>query len=360
MRPTYLKSVVRRTARRGFAFTEILFAVMVLALGFIMIAAMFPVTIRQTQSTMEEATAATVGRGAIDYLQGIASEDFFPHTIPPTPPGADTYNALDPAEVVSLSNIYYTNPRHLPGAQVPLAWGTGTDVRPAYYALRGNFIDPRNPRVAWIPLYRRLPNSPFAQVFIVVLQSRNRDLYVGEIDRTGVFPDRTYSDLERPQDDAGGYSTLEPRRIVVGVQWDDTLKRGVATIDPDFRGMVASGSYLIIAKDPNKSSSAPVRAEGTANGRVYQLGNAIDEAAGTWELAPGGDMIRGGTDQTQVQPGDDFDLPFVFPEDKKKSAIAYVVGRGYTDPLKSKDGYSGPTQEIGLYTGFVYIPPANP
>ncbi len=48
--------------RRGFAFTEVLFAVMVLGLGFIMIAAMFPVTISQTQATAPSQCASCVGR----------------------------------------------------------------------------------------------------------------------------------------------------------------------------------------------------------------------------------------------------------------------------------------------------------
>src|SRR3954447_18973801 len=95
--------VPSRRPRRGFAFTEILFAVMVLALGFIMIAAMFPVTIRQTQSTMEEATAANVAKGAMDYLQGIANEDFFPTTVPPINPGSNYPKLTEPAEVVSLT-----------------------------------------------------------------------------------------------------------------------------------------------------------------------------------------------------------------------------------------------------------------
>src|SRR3954449_6305802 len=98
MRATYPKGIVHRTARPGFAFTEILFAVMVLALGFIMIAAMFPVTIRQTQSTMEEATAANVAKGAMDYLQGIASEDFSPIPPPPVTPKANNAKIGEPAE----------------------------------------------------------------------------------------------------------------------------------------------------------------------------------------------------------------------------------------------------------------------
>src|SRR4051795_8897323 len=99
MRLTHSKRLGGRTPRPAFAFTEILFAVMVLALGFIMIAAMFPVTIRQTQSTMEEATAANIAKGAMDYLQGIASEDFFPVTHPPTNPGSINPNYGEPADV---------------------------------------------------------------------------------------------------------------------------------------------------------------------------------------------------------------------------------------------------------------------
>src|SRR5689334_12002195 len=38
----------------GFTFTEILFALMILGIGFIMVAAMFPVAIRQTQQTVLE------------------------------------------------------------------------------------------------------------------------------------------------------------------------------------------------------------------------------------------------------------------------------------------------------------------
>jgi len=44
--------------RAGYSFTEVMFAVVVLGIGFIMIAAMFPVAIQQSQLTSEETTAA--------------------------------------------------------------------------------------------------------------------------------------------------------------------------------------------------------------------------------------------------------------------------------------------------------------
>ena len=353
--------------RRGFAFTEILFAVMVLGLGFIMIAAMFPVTIRQTQSTMEDATAAGVAQAAMEYLQTIASADLFPITVPPRgnkqTPDLDDADLSEPAEVVSFPHVFYANPQRLPSAKQPKSWGG----LPAYYTARGNFIDPRNPRVAWVPLYRRVNNSPFAQVFIVVVQSRNRDLYVAERDRTGAFPDRNYSDLEPPADSPAGrpaYSTLDPRRIVVGVEWGEAkygLKQGVITIDPDYKDLAATGAYVIIAKDPNDGPTAkPLEEEGQSIGRIYQLGNPIDEANGVWEVAPGTDMVRTGTDQKTPVVGDDNDLPFVFPEDKDKSSIGYIIGRGFKDPTKAADGYGGPAQEIGVYTGFIHVPPPAP
>ena len=44
----------------GFSFVEVLFAVIILGVGFIMIAAVFPVAIRQTKSTIDETSAATI------------------------------------------------------------------------------------------------------------------------------------------------------------------------------------------------------------------------------------------------------------------------------------------------------------
>ena len=59
----------RRRSAAGFSFTEVLFAVMILGIGFIMIAAIFPVALSQTKLTTEEAAAATQTVGAVHYLQ---------------------------------------------------------------------------------------------------------------------------------------------------------------------------------------------------------------------------------------------------------------------------------------------------
>ena len=65
-----MRAVQRRhpaSARRGFSFPEVLFAVAVLGIGFIMVAAIFPVAIMQTQAAMEETVGTAVARNGVSY-----------------------------------------------------------------------------------------------------------------------------------------------------------------------------------------------------------------------------------------------------------------------------------------------------
>src|SRR5437764_7169770 len=99
---------VSRRRRAGFAFTEVLFAVMVLGIGFIMIAAMFPVTIRQTQNTMGDVIGANEAKAAIAYMQTIASDRNFPPTVPPFPPPATVKpDPSKPAQLFSMTQAPY-------------------------------------------------------------------------------------------------------------------------------------------------------------------------------------------------------------------------------------------------------------
>src|SRR5206468_340191 len=114
--------------------------------------------IRQTQSTVEETSGAHLAKGAVDYLQSIASDDMFPYTVPPI--GATKQPDLaQQSQVVSLRDIFTKYGVSVP--QPPPAWGKPnanpalSDLFPAYYTVRGNMINPNNPREAWIPFYRR-------------------------------------------------------------------------------------------------------------------------------------------------------------------------------------------------------------
>src|SRR4051812_48286821 len=67
--------------RRGFSFVEVLFAVMILGVGFIMIAGVFPVAISQTQTSGEETVGSAVGRSGAGYMASIP----FSSLVPPNP-----------------------------------------------------------------------------------------------------------------------------------------------------------------------------------------------------------------------------------------------------------------------------------
>src|SRR5437868_13783322 len=66
--------------RRGFTFTEVMFAVILLGIGFIMLAGMFPVAIQQTQTNVEESTGAAIARAAAHYME----ETLTDADVPPT------------------------------------------------------------------------------------------------------------------------------------------------------------------------------------------------------------------------------------------------------------------------------------
>src|SRR4051794_22937892 len=59
----------RRRAASGFSFVEVLFAVMILGVGFIMVAAVFPVAIQQAQNASDESVSAAVAWNALTLIQ---------------------------------------------------------------------------------------------------------------------------------------------------------------------------------------------------------------------------------------------------------------------------------------------------
>jgi hypothetical protein len=321
-------STARAAGRsRGFAFTEVLFAVMVLGIGFIMIAAMFPITIRQTQSSMQDTHGANTAKGALAYLQSIASDVNFPVTA----------TGGNPARVCSL-----------PQAPTPTASAPNT---PGFLESRGNYIDPNNPRIAWVPLYRRGVGAdgtpePYAEVIIIVMQSRNRPQYTAT--PQPITGNKYWSDLAPEPTFNFPAATLEPSQTEVALTYDFSKNTGVMSF-PLLAGQAsarpAPGAYVVISED-NSSGSL----KGKSNGRIYQLGNPINEANQVWSLTPGADMIRQGA------PSDDNDLA-----GGSKPALAYIVGRGYTDlsqkfdDTKPESGYSGSAQDIAVYTGFIQI-----
>ena len=75
------------SARRGgFSFVELMFAVIVLGIGMIMVAAMFPVGIALSKQAQEGTNGAIIGRAARDTVAALANERpaGLPYTLPPT------------------------------------------------------------------------------------------------------------------------------------------------------------------------------------------------------------------------------------------------------------------------------------
>lgn len=132
------RSSVRPFSRQGFSFVEVLFAILILGVGLIMIAAMFPVAIRQTQATMEETVGRTVAVNGSTYVGAVTTGKNLPST-------GGTVKKL-PADL----------------------WDQ----------VKGNMICSSDRRYAWVALYQRASDtSPTASIFVLALQCRNQPTY---------------------------------------------------------------------------------------------------------------------------------------------------------------------------------------
>src|SRR5437868_2334745 len=159
--------------RRGFTFTEVMFAVILLGIGFIMLAGMFPVAIQQTQTNVEESTASTVAQAATRYLeQTLTQADVRPTVIPAPNEYPRFFRLTERCDVDNNGNpVYFSNDMTL--------WDK----------LRGGFILPQDPRYAWTAIYKRNPGDNFAQVIIFALQARNYPTYnSADLDRYPLPP----------------------------------------------------------------------------------------------------------------------------------------------------------------------------
>lgn len=401
-----------RARQAGFNFTEVLFAVMILGIGFIMIAAIFPVAIQQTKLTGEEVQASTTGRGGVNYAQQLGlTAQALPVTVlaaavPPGPPGApaimipDGHTISVPGMVSSLRDFRIPDPDGDP-ATAPFAG----DVRDNLWRqMSGNLILPSDNRVGFVVMYRRgmtfyndpedtavingnpepvdapLPHdSPFiqrsahayAQFYVVAVQSRSTSVF-----ELGRDARRWPNDGPGPTASAD-VGTLEPLLVFVTLYEGDLRPDRIAFHESEADGAnvtevdaAAEGAYVIISDDQfpvgvdgDPTTTLVFETYGTANGRTYRLGSKVEGEQGMWELAPGEDM-KYSTGANPADPSDDIheNIPprQVDPNEPVPSggrpAVAFLVGRGYADPTDPAAGRDGPSQAIGVYSGIV---PAN-
>lgn len=126
---------------RGFTFAEMLFAVMILGMGMILIAGIFPVAVRQTQQTVDNAVARETAQSGVSYVAAVADEVTMPVT--------DGLMRFEPA---------------------------------LWEQVRGNAINNVDSRYAWVPFYQRDTAAPEAEVVVVGVRVRNGSGYEPPVD----------------------------------------------------------------------------------------------------------------------------------------------------------------------------------
>ncbi len=306
-----------RPRQTGYSFVEVMFAVVVLGVGFVMLAAMFPVAISQTQTTSEESVGASVARGAAQHLKGVADR----HSMRPT----DLASPSAPAPMLPFTGVY--NQPLAPAAN----WPQGHAITPdagSWEAVRGNLILQTDPRFAFVPLYSRESSSNVAKVVIVVVRSRNRPNF----DATDVTP--------------GVGANLQPRAVTVNIQNNvDNAKVDWITFSAGAVDAVAPGTCVVISNHAAGNGSVA----GRFNGQVVRVGNKAEQvgatvpAANTWTLVPGNDFPADpGVDDT-IDTADDRTIPI---------ATAYVIGREFNGT-----DYNNIAQDVSFYTTFVEVRP---
>jgi type II secretory pathway pseudopilin PulG len=222
--------------RRGFSFVEIAFAVMILGIGFIMLAAIFPVAVQQTDATAAQSTAAAVAKEAVAHLT----------------------NAI--TEAGDLNQI--VNPTSSQGYWEPLSTGD-----PFWSRIRGGLINSADPHFGWTVLYRVNEEARLLQLAVFVMHVQGNPYTADDLaeDVQGTNPNAPFypatflPKLCHVTFTPGGIdhvtfdTTQDPAR-----PWD----------------AVAPGAYLAV--------------NGTASGHIYQVGSLVSGT--TWELVPGQDL----------------------------------------------------------------------
>jgi type II secretory pathway pseudopilin PulG len=222
-------NIHRATARGGFTFLEVLFAVILLGIGFIMIAAIFPVAIAQNTASANEDQGTLICRSAAQEAQGVASDLAFP----PTNGSIVPFNAAD---------------------------SSGTYLNPIG---QGQFLS-ADKRYAWVGFYRRegaVPPlfaalSPYAQVFIFAIRNPNfANGVIGPISvTTGISANFIAATATTP---------------------------GIVTIN-NAGGRDVEGSFILVAQNTPRMVA----------GRILRIG-ASTGTADTFYLQPGSDLQSG-------------------------------------------------------------------
>lgn len=407
-----------RPARRGFSFVEILFAVAVMGIGFIMIAAVFPIGLQQTKLTLDETAASAAARAASARLQQLS--------------GTEVRFGVNPGDLTGLTPYTYpatglpvlgqTYPGQVRTFNDPRDFADGTNLaarrNKIWQTTSSDFINSADSRNGAVMLYKRdafgvdnplAPGTPIftgsgtAQLIVVNAQIGNESAYKLPPNAMPIYPMEPrpvavqigYEDASQnyvatffsvteldggPPLDRGGYPTSNFTRPTPPLTqpWDDVLDAAL--------GSVTEGAFVVISDD----RVATPAASGRLNGRIVRLGARRPDLSPTsFDLAPGygftpdsgPDGVPGNADDTVAIGLDTSNttnfrgVPFVDQvtvggqtygastiavggSAANKGAVALVLGRGFVNagltPVIITD-YTGPAQDVSIYTTFVTV-----
>jgi len=350
-----------RRARTAFTFVEVLFAVIILGIGMIMVAAMLPVAIRQGELNQQDVRARAIAESGFSFVSAVA-------TVTPFLPAA-----LPDGAVRQLN---------MPATVAPVdVDGDGAPDQPGLYTqIRGNQVSRGDPRFAWVAFYARPAlSTTSAQVWVFALQ---RQFAKGETDRTFLLGEDV-ADLSNPANvlpteveesvvpapevrvydgrtdstGANGHPMRDDRQNA-GSLSEPTARPDVLVFDvdnaPDLSepaDAAVQDAFVIVAETALDAQKRHV-------GRVFRLGRRVPvneltpEAAGenqgrgkvVFELQPGFDLParRAGNDSLLNEDVSETERP---DERLEGGCAAYIIGRGY-DP--ETDAFRGASQGLAV------------
>ncbi|HWE02702.1 MAG TPA: prepilin-type N-terminal cleavage/methylation domain-containing protein [Tepidisphaeraceae bacterium] len=384
-----------RRRRHGFSFTEILFAVMILGIGFIMVAAMFPVAIKQTQESIDETAAADMAKEAGGILALLGNDSS-------TPAPGVTSGTFPETNGIVFSNsspvngwLKFSDPK------------APTNVPPFWNLCASNLISPNDARYAWVPFYSRgFTNgqlSSFAQAIIIPVLDRNTANFVGPnpnnanltsgtlaYDLNGMTPPggvpgvgaaASFANLQGRMVGAVFYPGTSPQPDVVFITGDPgphtTLSPPAPQQSPGAAAFCsAPGAYLIVADDSDLMNSVSTLKLPSCNGYIYQLGNLAHDNNGvyfsttTFFLSPGNDTKNARYLPVKYTGSPAAPATYVDSQGKLHPSPpppppplpanpvlirCYIVGRGFNNPNVNDSNPAGPAMDISAFTSFFRV-----
>jgi hypothetical protein len=316
--------------RRGFSFAEVMFAVIVLGIGFIMIAAIFPVAISQTQASLSDTAGVTVGRTGSIYMANLIGQ------------GTGTIGLGD----VKTYATYTASPPPLADGIVHPIDGVATMVPSRWDRMKGNFIETADPRFAWVPIGYKMADESAGTFGAVNSIPRYAEFYVLAV-QSQVKPTFDRLDLDPPAAVGAApfdVANLRPKTITGVLIQDstdpantdgvDTVTFPAATAQPSVN-CVASGAYILVSNDHLDTSPSPVNAK-LMNGQYYRIGANI--RPNVWELQPGNDF--------SISPGRDGVLGTGDDISQIPAADVMIVGRGFNPSATPPTEFEGAAMDL--------------